>query len=250
MSHDDASELLAPLALDALDDDARAEVEAHVETCAECQSELDGLREVATALGNTIESPPEGLWNKIAGRLYDTERDVVTLPRLLTEYPASDARHARRVVRRARVVVATTLLAAAAAILALSINLSSENNQVANLQRAMGTSVVHQALATPGHRLVTLTGRADQELATFVLLSDGTGYLVSSKMPSLPSSETYQLWGVVAGKAVSIGVIGSSPHHAAFTLASSPGPSSLAVTVEPAGGTQKPTTPLVASGAV
>lgn len=250
MSHDDASELLAPLALDALDNDARAEVEAHVETCAECQNELDGLREVATALGNTIESPPEGLWDKIAGRLYDTERDMATLPRLLTEYPASDARRARRVVRRARVVVVTTLLAAAAAIFALSINLSSENDQVANLQRAMGTSAVHEALATPGHRLVTLTGRAHQVLATFVLLSDGTGYLVSSKMRSLPSGETYQLWGIVAGKAVSIGVMGSSPHDAAFTLASSPGPSLLAVTVEPAGGTQKPTTPLVASGVV
>ena len=250
MNHDDASELLAPLALDALDDDARAEIEAHVDTCTECQNELDGLREVATALGNTVESPPEGLWDKIAGRLYETERDVATLPPLLTEYPVSEARHARRVVRRVRVVVAATLLAAAAAIVALSINLSSENNQVADLQNALGTSVVHQALAAPGHRLVRLTGSAHQELARFVLLSDGTGYLVSSKMPPLPSGETYQLWGIVAGKAVSIGVMGSSPHDAAFTLASSPGPSSLAVTVEPAGGTQKPTSPLIASGAV
>lgn len=250
MNHDDASELLAPLALDALDVDARAEIEAHVESCAECQAELDGLREVAAALGNTVESPPEGLWDKIAGHLYDTERGVAALPPLLTEYPVSEARHARRVVRRARVVVAATLLAAAAAILALSINLSSENHQVANLQSALGTSVVRQALATPGHRLVTLTGSAHQVLATFVLLSDGTGYLVRSKMPSLPSGETYQLWGIVAGKAVSIGVMGSSPHDAAFTLASSPGPSTLAVTVEPSGGTQKPTTPLVASSAV
>jgi hypothetical protein len=250
MTHDDASELLAPLALDALDDDARAEIEAHVATCTECQIELDGLREVATALGNTVESPPEGLWDKIAGHLYDTGRDVATLPPLLTEYPVTEARHPRRVVRRARVVVATILLAAAAAILALSINLSSESNQVANLQSALGTSVVHQALATPGHRLVTLTGSSHQELATFVLLKDGTGYLVKSKMPSLPAGETYQLWGIVAGKAVSIGVMGSAPHAAAFTLASSPGPSSLAVTVEPAGGTQTPTTPMIASGAV
>jgi anti-sigma-K factor RskA len=250
MNHDDASELLAPLALDALDDDARAEIEAHVEGCHACQSELDGLREVATALGNTVESPPEGLWDKIAGRLYDTEHDVATLPPLLSEYQVSEARHARRAVRRVRVVVATTLLAAAAAIVALSINLSSESNQVANLQSALGTSALHQALVTPGHRLVTLTGSADQELAKFVLLSDGTGYLVSSKMPDLPSGETYQLWGIIAGKAVSIGIMGSSPHNATFTLASSPGPSSLAVTVEPAGGAQKPTTPLVASGAV
>ncbi|HEV7959110.1 MAG TPA: anti-sigma factor [Acidimicrobiales bacterium] len=250
MNHDDASELLAPLALDALDDDARVAIEAHVDTCAECQTELDGLREVASALGNTVESPPEGLWDKIAQRLYDTERDVATLPPLLTEYPVSEARRARRVVRRARAVVAATLVAAAAAILGLSINLSSENHQVANLQNAMSASVIRQALATPGHRLVALSGTTRQVLATFVLMKDGTGYLVSSKMPALPSGETYQLWGIVAGKAVSIGVMGSSPHNAAFTLASSPGPSKLAVTVEPAGGSQTPTTPLVASGVV
>jgi anti-sigma-K factor RskA len=250
MNHDDASELLASLALDALDDEARAEIEAHVEGCPECQRELDGLREVATALGSTVETPPEGLWDKIAGHLYDTERDVATLPPLLSEYQVSKARHARRAIGRARVVIATTLLAAAAAIVALSINLSSESNQVANLQSAMGTSVVRQALATPGHRLVTLTRSDHHVLARFVVLSNGTGYLVSSTMPALPSDETYQLWGIIAGKAVSIGVMGSSPREMAFTLASTPGPSSLAVTVEPAGGAQKPTTPLVASGAV
>ena len=105
MSHDEAFELLAPLALDALDADARVEVEAHVETCPECQRELDGLREVATALGNTVEAPPEELWAKIAGRLYDVPRgDEAALPPLLAAYPVREGRRVRRVVRRARVV--------------------------------------------------------------------------------------------------------------------------------------------------
>lgn len=251
MSHDDASDLLAPLALDALDADVRTSVEAHVESCPECQAELDGLREVASALGTSLESPPEDLWDKIASRLYEGERgEVPELPPLLTDYAKSEGPPPRRLIRRARIVVGATLLAAAAAIVALALNLSSESGRVANLQSALGAGVVPQALVTPGHRLVDLSGSDDKVLATFVVLQNGTGYLVRSKMPTLPSSETYQLWGVVAGKPVSIGIMGSHPRQVAFTLASSPAPSALAVTVEPAVGATTPTSPLLATGDV
>ena len=251
MSHDEVSELLAPLALDALDVDARILVEAHVVSCADCQSELDDLREVASALGNTVEAPPEELWAKIARHLYDDERgDVATLPPLLTDHPMPEIRHARRKVQRVRVVVGATLLAAAAAILVLAIDVAHESSRISNLQSALATSAMHQALATPGHMVVTLSGSGHRVLATFVVLRDGTGYLVSSTMAALPDGETYQLWGFVAGKPVSIGIMGSRPHQVAFTLASSPRPSEFGVTVEPAGGSATPTLPVVASGLV
>jgi anti-sigma-K factor RskA len=251
MSHDEVFELLAPLALDALDPDVRSLVESHIETCPDCQRELDELLEVATALGTSVEPPPEDLWAKIADRLYEGEqRDLSALPPLLTEHPASETRRAHRLVRQARTIVGVTLLAAAAAIVALAINLSSESGRVSNLQTALQTSAVHQALATPGHRLVRLSGDNHTVLATFVVLHNGTGYLVSSKMAPLPAGETYQLWGIVGGTPVSIGVMGSHPRQMAFTLASSPRPSTLGVTVEPAGGAVTPTLPMVASGAV
>jgi anti-sigma-K factor RskA len=250
VNHDDAFELLAPLALDALDADVRASVEAHVETCPLCQAELDGLLEVASALGTSTETPPEDLWDKIASRLYEGERgEVAELPPL-TDYVRLDDRRPRHLIRRARTVLGATLLAAAAAITILALNLSSESGRVANLQSALGSDAVHQALVTPGHRLVRLSTSGNKVLATFVVLRNGTGYLVSSKMPSLPSNETYQLWGVVAGKPVSIGIMGSQPREVAFTLASSPAPSALGVTVEPAGGVSQPTSPMVASGEV
>lgn len=97
---------------------------------------------------------------------------------------------------------------------------------------------------------MTLSGSEHQALATFVVLRNGRCYLVDSKMVSLPADKTYQLWGFVNGKPVSIGIMGSTPKQVAFTLASSPRPSSLAVTVEAAGGSLTPTTPLVASGTV
>ncbi len=56
------------------------------------------------------------------------------------------------------------------------------------------------------------------------MLPDGTGYLVKSSMPTLASTETYQLWGIVKGSPVSIGVMGAKPGHVTFTMDSSPAP--------------------------
>jgi hypothetical protein len=58
MTHDEAFELPAPLAHDALDADVQNAVEEHVLTCPRCRAKLDGLRDVASAMGNTYESLP------------------------------------------------------------------------------------------------------------------------------------------------------------------------------------------------
>jgi hypothetical protein len=87
MTHDEAAELLAAMALDALESDVHASVDEHVLTCPECQRELDSLREVASALGNTYEAPPEGLWSQIATRLYETDpSDAPSRPEFLGDF--------------------------------------------------------------------------------------------------------------------------------------------------------------------
>jgi hypothetical protein len=255
MTHDEAFELLAPLALDALEEYAKDGVEEHVLTCLRCRAELDGLREVASAMGNTYESLPEGLWEKISARLYEREGAEVVPELVLGRVDASGERGVRRfgLSRRASAVALTVSLAAAAAIIALGLSLASANDRVAQLQNALNDnsqSAVLTALATPGHTVVTMKNAAQHQLMKFVVLPDGRGYLVSSKLPALPSKDTYQLWGIVNGAPVSIGVMGNAPKQVAFTLASSPGPTSLAVTVEPAGGSPRPANSIVASGTV
>ena len=145
------------------------------------------------------------------------------------------------------------MVAAAAAIIALSLSLTGANSHVSNLQHALklaNRSVVLSALATPGHKVVELSNEAQQPIAKFVMLPDGTGYLVKSHMPVLESDQTYQLWGIVNGKPVSIGVMGNSPGSVTFTMASSPAPTELAVTVQQSGGSLKPSKNFVASGLV
>jgi hypothetical protein len=253
MTHDEATELLAAMALDALDTDVHTHMEEHILTCPECQRELDSLREVASALGNTYEAPPEGLWSQIATRLYETDpADTPSRPVFLGDFEGATPGDSHR-SHRARGILLTVSLAAAAAIIVLAFTLSSANNHVDNLENALasnGHNGVASALATPGHKIVTLSGSNHQVLASLVLLPDGRGYLVTSHMPALPATETYPLWGIVNGSPVSIGVMGSTPHAVAFTVATSPAPTKIGVTVEPAGGSQTPTKGMVASGEV
>jgi anti-sigma-K factor RskA len=138
----------------------------------------------------------------------------------------------------------------------LSLNLASADHHITQLNSALTTAtgatnqaLINAALATPGHLNVNLSGSHSASLARFVLLN-GQGYLVSSNMATLPSNETYQLWGIINGKPISIGLMGNKPVTVSFTFAGSKSPSEIAVTIEPAGGSVAPTSPIVAAGKV
>jgi uracil-DNA glycosylase len=256
MSHDEANELLAVAALHALDAETLAAIEEHAATCPRCQSELDGYRAVAAALGNSVEELPEGLWTNISSQLWERQGDAAMMPPLLIgDTPAEVVAigSAPRRSRRVRTAFGGVAAVAAALIIVLAFSLSNAQNHVTNLQGALklaSRTAVQRAMATPGHQVVNLTSATDQKLAEFVMLPDGTGYLVNSTMPALASNNTYQLWGIVNGSPVSIGVMGASPGQVTFTLSSSPGPSELAVTVQKAGGSLTPAKKFVASGPV
>ncbi|MEO9181156.1 MAG: anti-sigma factor, partial [Acidimicrobiales bacterium] len=230
---------------------------AHLATCPRCQVEFDSFSAVASALGNSVEPLPAGLWTNISSQLWSGPGEEADLPPLLVgaagekTISINAARAQRNKMVRASFAAAS--FAAAASIVVLAISLVGANNHVNNLQTALqgaNRSVVQTALRTPGHQVVNLKSAALQPLAEFVLLPNGTGYLVKAKMPMLVSNQTYQLWAIVNGTPVSIGIMGSKPGHVSFTMASSPAPSELAVSIENAGGATQPTRPLAATGAV
>jgi len=259
MTHDEANELLAALALDAVEPDERVELEQHVATCPRCRSELDSLRNVAATIGNSVEPLPEGLWSSISSRLYETDgRETPPMPRLVSSglrsaTPRGTAPRRGASRRMTRTGLSIFAAAAAAIIIALGVSLAGANNRVTQLQTALsngGHNAVAAALQTPGHRLVTLDGTNKVPVAKFVVLPDGRGYLVSSHLPTLSTARTYQLWVIEGHTPISVGLMGRAPGTVTFTMAGSPHPSQLAITVEPAGGSQSPSTSPVASGAV
>ncbi len=178
------------------------------------------------------------------------------MPRLIPDTaaatPVVPLRWHRRVSTRAGFAAAGSLLGAVAAAAALlGFGLIRTNEDVSRLQAAspsQPTGVV-SALETPGHKVIDLGNAGTRRLAQFVL-ADGRGYLVSSTLPALRPSNTYQLWGVVDGQPISLGLLGESPSESVFTLAGSGVPSQLRITVEPSGGSVVPSGAVAAAGLV
>ena len=141
MTHDEASELLGAYGLDAVDGDERTELEEHLETCPRCRAELDSLREVAAAMGNSVEPLPEGLWSHIAVRLPERHEDEEPppMPRLTSEsrstFRAPDSGR-RRPTRALVTTVGAIAVAAAAVAVVLGIGLVRADNTDSNLRSA------------------------------------------------------------------------------------------------------------------
>jgi anti-sigma-K factor RskA len=258
MTHEEVSLLVAAYALDAALPHENQQIEEHLEQCPRCRAELDAHREVATALGNSVEPLPEGLWTSISGRLPERhDAEPPPMPRLVHGTQDEEEHETRRRpgARRARsrlAAVGTIAVAAAAVASVLGINLVRTDNQVNRLQHAIGAAAptaVEAALETPGHQVIRMDGANHHQVAQFVLVPDGRGYLISSDLPGLSSNHTYQLWAIVGGQPISIGLLGQSPFMSTFTLDGSSA-SRLGITVEPAGGSVVPSSPMVASGTV
>lgn len=253
MNHNDAHELLAALSLDAVSTGEREAIEFHVAQCPRCQQELDSLREVASAIGNSVESLPEGLWSTISSRIYDVQgaHAAATPPLHLVDVgaPVVALASARTRSQRwaSRSLLASIGSIAAVIIVVLAVSLASANQRVHQLSGA--NADVAAALATPNHTLVDMKS-SGISLAQFVVLSDGRGYLVRSHLPTLNAKQTYQLWDIIGGKPISLGLLGPSPRRSTFTIAGVKSSDVLAITVEPARGSIAPTSPVIASSAV
>lgn len=242
MRHEEASDLLGAYALDAVDPEEAAAVEAHLETCPRCRAELRNHREVVGVLAYAGQEAPEGLWDRVVARMNDPGGDA---PRPFPPFPA------RRPARWPQV----TILVAAAAIVVVAllgvevVHLRTRTDHLSGQVAAMlGTAptmtAVDQALATPGARTVKLVSPTGAPAGLdAVILPSGAGYLYDSSLTPLAPARTYQLWGVVGDQVISYGVLGATPARVISFRASS-GVQALAVTAEVAGGvvasTQKP----------
>lgn len=83
-------ELLGAYALDAVDADERAAVDAHLAQCPRCRAELAGHLEVASWMAGGGSRAPEGIWDRIADSL-----DSQTPALRLTAADLDDARRLR-----------------------------------------------------------------------------------------------------------------------------------------------------------
>ena len=79
-------------------------------------------------------------------------------------------------------------------------------------------------MSDPDAQTVALRGPSGSGAtrAEVVVLPSGSAYLINKTLPTLPASETYQLWGRSSSTLISLGVLGDDPKTMALTIGGTP----------------------------
>lgn len=221
----DLDDLLGAYALDAIDPDEAVRVEDYLAVNPKAAAEVREHREVATMLAFTGMDAPEGLWSRIESEL-DAPTPVPG-PELAKIMSIDSAPSKRRLASLAPWLASA---AAAAVIAVVAIAMTDRaaiptDPLVAAFQEAQSDRDSAQA---------TLVAEGSDAQVTAVIDQDGHGYIDAAALPQLPDDKTYQLWGVIDDRAISLGIFGPNPELETFTSESQV--AVLAITIEDAPG--------------
>jgi anti-sigma-K factor RskA len=227
-SHDEYRSLLAPYALGAIAREEEAAVRAHLQTCDECRAEAESYAGVVPHLAVVVDEEP--LPPDFTDRLMSEATGAARAPELKD-------REARTGSFR-RLLPALAFGAAAIVIVvlgALIVDLRSD----LNIQQEVAEGLLSDDA-------MTLEGAGAQ--AAMVPTDEGSVF-VARDMQAAPSGRTYQLWFIDDGTPTSGGTFDVEDGFATLsTDRSLEGIDAVAVTLEPAGGSRRPTTePLMIS---
>jgi len=242
--HTRIQDLLGVYAADAVDPEEAAEVERHLSTCVECETEvaehratlaliapvISDLRPTPFAeLGLDLSTPAASRSTPAASR----STSAASRP-MGSVTPLRNPRHS---------VPAWTMSVAAAIVFLVAAVAVTQTRRADDLSSQLAQSSVaaaaEQALADPSARHLVLKAVSGEALADVALLQDGRGYLVPRDLPGLSAEETYQLWALKGSDRTSLIVAGSRPEPVSFRTV--PDIDGLALTQEVAGGVPQPT---------
>jgi hypothetical protein len=214
-------EMLGAYALDALDPAESRAVEEYLRISPAAVVEVQRHREVASMLAWTSMEAPAGLWERIAASI--EAQDAEPPQHVADVLPLRAAR------RRLPAAAVAMLSAAAAAVLAVVVVNATRGDS-----DRMPLAQAFQAALDDRDSLTTELANEAGVRARAVVDADGHGYLELSDLPSLPDDKTYQLWGVIDGEAISLGIFGPNPELETFSATGDI--TALVITTEEAGG--------------
>lgn len=231
MTEHDVHTLTGAYAADALPDDERRTFDDHLDQCTACRQEVAELSATTARLGTAVAAPaPPAMRARVLAEVSRTRQ----ISPLVTSLAAR--RDALPWYRQPVGIAASFLLVVALGLGALA---TTENRRA---DRAEQTAAGIAAVATD-------PGRGE---STHTVSSGGSGMVIAAGdraifrangVKSLPGDRTYQLWIINATGAHSVGVLGraSSGDIQQFVegVATT---DKIGLTVEPKGGSSKPTT--------
>ncbi|MET9496242.1 anti-sigma factor [Streptomyces sp. NPDC006552] len=231
--------LTGAYALHALDPSEEAAFERHLDACPACAQEVRELSATAARLGLAVSVPPPDGFKEAVLRRVDGVRQ---------EPPRTSAAPAAGVARAGRTVSRWALAACLAAVAALGgttlwQHMEAQDARQEARQARQVTDQVADVLAAPdartrGARLPdgasgTVTVSAERDKAVFVAAS----------LARPPSGKVYQLWFDDGGTMRPAGLMDPGRTTQTVLMAGAVGDASgMGLTVEPAGGSPRPTT--------
>ncbi|TDD25378.1 hypothetical protein E1287_37345 [Actinomadura sp. KC06] len=256
---DDVHALAGAYALDAIDDaEERRLFESHLAACEPCAAELREFRATTARLGAAVaEAPPPHL----RGRVLADIRHVRQLPPITPSLPPDtshqapatpsqppDAPDRTRIepIRPKRWRRAAVAGVAAAACLVTAVSVAEAVRERQRVEQAEDASRdVASVLSAPDARSATGGAKGGGTVTIVASASRGRVVVASSGLEALPSSRAYQLWLIDADGARSAGLLPGDRSRPVVAGTWRP-TDQVGVTIEPAGGSARPTTePLV-----
>ncbi|MBF6561011.1 MAG: anti-sigma factor [Candidatus Binataceae bacterium] len=288
MDHEELKDLLPLAALGRLEGDEQRALDAHLATgCDECEAELRDLRETlaAMAMSEAGDGPADRIWRRLEQRLAGGEADQPERAEIGDARPASHAadRAARPGVARGW-RVATAIATAAAIVLAvLTADLANRQqiaeSRMASLEQQSRTLVgllregknevialrsqlaaqgqLTRAVLAPDARMIRLGPLAPAPNAAGLVAVSAAGnhaVLQVAGLPAPPPGKEYELWWIGAKSGPVKAALFVPGIQGAATVASTLPPAgeqllASAITLEPAGGVDKPTGAMYLKGA-
>jgi anti-sigma-K factor RskA len=256
---DQAEELIGAYAVDALPDDEAAEFRAHIATCADHATRAREMRAFAATLADTVDpiAPPPRLRDRVltavaaepqldaqgaqpspAVRTRGAQPPPAVRTRGAQPPPAVDVADRGRILRwpfqRLSPMQAWGALAAAviAGLLAWNIVLQTGGESDAERYAIANADAVAPLLA------------GDEPVGTVLYFEgDRKAAVIADRIPAIDDTQTYQMWAIADGAPTSIGLMSPDTAGRADAIVDFDTSQSdtFAITVEPAGGSEQPT---------
>ncbi|MGV9510041.1 anti-sigma factor [Streptomyces tendae] len=228
--------LAAPYALDALDGAERVRFERHLEGCARCAAEVRALSEDAVRLArSTATQAPPALRERVLSAVRTTAQEPAPVRGPVPRRSAGQVRP-----RLLLVPFATVTAAAALVVAALFAVRAHQTQDELDTARDRAREIAH-VLAAPDARATRAADARGRGVAVVASVSRGRAVVTLSGYGEPPGDRVRQLWLMRPGaEPRSLGLFDGDTPLIASGL--SRFATSLAVTVEPGAGSDRPTT--------
>lgn len=230
--------------VDALDHAERVAFEEHLPGCPECQDEVAGLREAAAMLADdTVLTPPAAMRAHVLASI----RTVRPLPPELGVVPERAAAPTSNVVAmRPRRFRWGTLAIAAAVIAVLGLAAVAQPWQTGT--NAPPAGAIDRVMAADDATHVKVQLPSGATATVFRSVKEDKAAVVTQDMPAAPSGKVYELWlRKAGGDMVPAGLMSQSGSHRQLLSGAAGKAEAAAITVEPKGGSEAPTSEPIAT---